>query len=364
MPGFRLLHRYIAARFLSAILAVFTICTVLIFIIDFVEMLRQSSKFGAVPFSTLLALTLLRLPAYTEILLGFAVLAGSIAAMLQLSRKSELAVMRAAGMSVWQFTWPGLVVVLALGAFAITVYNPLAAHARASAEAMFAQIYGRESNLLRQKGANGWLRQDGRDGPSVIHALAAKDKGRALNGVTIFQYDRKHRFIARIDGASATLQQGHWLVRDAWVSRLGAPPVRQATYQVSTFLTPEKVADALGSVLSLSFWDLPDLIAVTKRAGLKPIRYQIQYELLLARPFLLVVMVLLAATVSLRSFRGGGIQTMVIFGMVGGLGFFLLIEVSRQIGTAGLVPPRLAVWSPIIAALLLSLTVLLHQEDG
>ena len=62
-----------------------------------------------------------------------------------------------------------------------------------------------------------------------------------------------------------------------------------------------------------------------------------QYALLLSRPMLLMAMVVLAATVSLRSFRSGGIQTMVLAGMVGGIGFFLLAEVSRQIGIAGLV---------------------------
>ncbi len=75
-------------------------------------------------------------------------------------------------------------------------------------------------------------------------------------------------------------------------------------------------------------------------------------------------MVVLAATVSLRSFRSGGIQTMVLTGMVGGIGFFLLTEVSRQIGLAGLVTPTTAVWTPICLAVFVSLSVLLHQEDG
>ena len=43
------------------------------------------------------------------------------------------------------------------------------------------------------------------------------------------------------------------------------------------------------------------------------------------------------------------------------LGFALL---SRQIGVAGLVPPWAAVWLPIVLVILISLTVLLHQEDG
>jgi lipopolysaccharide export system permease protein len=55
---------------------------------------------------------------------------------------------------------------------------------------------------------------------------------------------------------------------------------------------------------------------------------------------------------------------MVLAGMLGGIGFFLLAEVSRQIGVSGLLSPTLAVWVPISVALLVSITVLLHQEDG
>jgi lipopolysaccharide export system permease protein len=116
--------------------------------------------------------------------------------------------------------------------------------------------------------------------------------------------------------------------------------------------------------MSVSFWDLPGLIEVAENAGLSASRFRVQYELLLSRPLLLMVTVLLAATVSLRSFRGGGVQTMVIAGMLGGFGFFLLSEVSRQIGIAGLAPPAAAVWIPVVVACFGSLTVLLHQEDG
>ena len=83
-----------------------------------------------------------------------------------------------------------------------------------------------------------------------------------------------------------------------------------------------------------------------------------------ARPLLCVAMVLLAATVSLRSFRSGGIQTMVGTGMIGGFGFFLASEISRQIGVAGLAPAWASVWLPVILLLVISTTVLLHQEDG
>jgi lipopolysaccharide export system permease protein len=358
------LRRYLVRRFLIAILGAFLICSLLVFMIDFVELLRQSGKHGRAPIGRLLLLGLLRLPAYTEFLLGFAVLVGSLAALLLLARRSELAVMRAAGMSVWQFLRPALVTAFALGVLTVGIYNPLAAAARTEAEQLFAETFGRESNFLRGQGSGTWLRQEGADGQSVLSAAAASEQGMVLREVTAFVFDRDGRFLERVEGRTARLEEGHWAIEGATVTEIGREPEEYGRYLLSTHLSPERVQDALGTVLSQSFWELPGLIEVAEKSGLSASRLRIQHELLLSRPLLLMVMVLLAATVSLRSFRGGGTQTMVVLGMVGGVGFFLLSEVSRQIGVAGLVSPRVAIWVPALVGMFVTLTVLLHQEDG
>jgi lipopolysaccharide export system permease protein len=360
----RTLGFYVARRFLLGIVVTFLVCAVLIFLIDFVELLRQSGKYGEVPPLTLALIAVLRLPAYAEYLVAFAVLVGSIAALLQLSRRSELVVMRAGGMSVWGFLRPGLIVAFVLGTIAVTVFNPLAAAGRTRSESLFAEAFGKESNLLRSRSGTSWLRQNGADGQSVISAALASNRGLTLTGVTVFVFDPDGHFVERVDGARADLREGFWEIQNAWVVRLGREPERFDTYLLSTYLTPDRVSDALGSLFSVSFWELPGLIEVAEKAKLSSDRLRIQYEALMARPLLCAAMVLLAATVSLGSFRSGGIQTMVIAGLVGGFGFFLMSEVSRQIGVAGLAPPWAAIWLPVILVMIVSATVLLHQEDG
>ncbi len=360
----RTLVLYIARRFFNATMATFLVLALLIFMIDFVELLRQGGKAGGVAAAKLAKIALLRLPAYTEFLIPFTVLVGSISALLMLSRKSELTVMRAGGMSVWQFLWPGLLVALALGAFGTLAFNPIAAEARATAEKIFAETFAKENNVLQVDRGRAWLRQDGIDGQTVITAIAAADRGRILTGVTVFAFDAAGGFLERVDAQRAQLNDGFWGLEGAWVARVGREPERFDSYLVSTYLSPERVEDALGSVISLSFWELPSLIELAEKAKLSSFRLRVQYEILLARPLLCAAMVLLAATVSLRSFRSGKIQTMVVTGMIGGFGFFLLAEVSRQIGVSGLAPPRVAVWFPVALVIMVSLTVLLHQEDG
>ncbi len=363
MPGLTL-SRYIAARFLLGIVTTLGVCGLLIFMIDLVELLRLSGKYGSVPALKLAEIAVLRLPAYIEFLIGFAVLVGSIGALLFLNRKSELAVMRAGGMSVWQFLGPGMAVGLVLGLFAMLIYNPLAASGRDRSERIFAKAFGNEKNLLKAQGGGSWLRQAGEDGESVISAVAAAERGLKLTGVMVLSYDRAGRFSERLDAASANLKEGYWEVTNGWVSRLGEEPEKFDTYLVSTFLNPDRVQDALGTVYSVSFWELPGLIEVTEKAKLSAEHLRVQYESLLVRPLLCLAMVLLAATVSLKSFRSGRIQTMVASGMIGGFGFFLLSEISRQIGIAGLASAWAAVWVPVTIVLVISTTVLLHQEDG
>ena len=365
LPRISTLSLYIGMRFLIAIFAVFGLCTVLIFMIDFVEMLRQAGKYGSVSGWTLAWITMLRLPAYTEMLLPFAVLVGSIGALLMLARKSELAVMRAGGMSVWQFLRPGIAVALMLGVVSSIAFNPLAAKARDSAERLYSEAFGREPTGSLGKGRGGpWLRQDGLDGQSVLSAASARRRGTELTSVTAFVYDKAGVFTERVDAKSAKLEEGYWVLQDALVSGVGRQPESFGKYLLSTYLTPERAADAFGSIISVSFWELPDLIYVADKAGLSTASLRTQYELLLTRPLLCIAMVFLAATVSLRSFRSGGIQTMVVTGMVGGFGFFLFAEISRQVGTSGLAPVWAAVWVPVLLAILCSVTVLLHQEDG
>ena len=55
----------------------------------------------------------------------------------------------------------------------------------------------------------------------------------------------------------------------------------------------------------MPFWQLSSYIDTAEKAGLAAAGYRLQYYQLLAQPFFLVAMVLLAASVSLRFFRFG-----------------------------------------------------------
>jgi len=243
---FGTLGRYIAIRVLVMTGAVFALCLVLIFMIDLVELLRIAGKTGKTPIATIASIVLLRLPSFAELTMPFAILTGTIGAFLILNRGAEIVVTRAAGMSVWQFVAPGILVALALGIANDVLYNPLAAGARAASERAYAHAFGEQNNLLASGGAGQWLRQDGIDGSSVLSAQAAANQGRSLTAVEVIQFDRLGGFVEHVAAASAELRDGYWELSQASVARPRAAPEHYPTYQVSTYLTPTQVRESLG----------------------------------------------------------------------------------------------------------------------
>src|SRR5690606_23777580 len=141
------------------------------------------------------------------------------------------------------------------------------------------------------------------DGQSIIRAQTSSDQGLKLAGVTVFTFDHDGIYQDRIEAKTAVLMEGYWRLQDARVYGGDEPPVERAGYELNTNLTATQVRESFATPESVQFWELPDYIDAAERAGLGAAAYRLQYQKLIARPFLLAAMVMLAAAVSLRFFR-------------------------------------------------------------
>jgi len=359
------ISRYVSRRMLAAIIGVFCSCAGLIFLIDVVEMLRRASSHDDVGLDVLLLMSAYRTPALSEQVLPFAVLIGTMMALLNLSRRNELIVARAIGMSVWHFLTPAIILTLLIGILAVALYNPFSTYLSEEQAELEAIAFGPSQSLVLRANQSGvWLRQEGADGQSVVHANRSLERGVVLEEITVFAFDPQRKFVERVEAKSATLQEGYWELRDAWVLSSQGEPQFYQNYLVSTYLTRSQIEQTITDPKAISFWDLPAFIDHAGRAGVATEPYRQQWHLLVSRPFVLVAMVMIAATVSLRSFRFGGIGRRVLIGIAAGFLFFVLTKLMSDLGSSGLIAPAAAAWMPVIVVTLAGLTVLLYQEDG
>ncbi len=356
----RTLSFYLAGRFGRTVLAAFAFVFALIYAVDLVEMLRRSGDAPNATAPLLAALSFLRTPTVAEQALPFAVLFGSMIAFLNLSRKLELVVARAAGVSVWQILAPPLVVVVLIGVASVAAYNPASAWMKQRSDQIENSVFGGRSNPWGDL----WLRQKSVDGQAIIHARGKEEDGTRLEGVEVYNFDDQGNFVERVDAASGDMRDGYWELHDAKVVTPGFETLPVSTYLLATSLNRQEVAQAFVAPETVSFWSLPGLAEQTAKAGLDPTAYRLKFQELLARPILLAAMVLVAACFSLRFFRMGGVEVMVSGGVAAGFVLYVATKVINDLGEAGFISAVAAGWSPGLVGCLFGVYVLLHQEDG
>jgi lipopolysaccharide export system permease protein len=359
----RTLSRYFGWRFLSAVLAVFAGTLVLTAMIDFLELMRRTGDLKEVSALFIAEITLFRVPFITERVMPFAVLVGAMFCYLNLSRRLELVVARAAGISAWQFITPAIVIAWLMGALTTTIYNPISATLREQSTRLEAELFGRDAGF-RKPGSGFWLRQRSDDGQAVINAKSSRRQGIELGGVSIFRLDPAGHFRDRIEAKSATLEPGYWRLEEARFYASGVAPVDRDVFRLTTTLTPAQVGESFATPETVPFWQLSSYIDLAESAGLAAAGYRLQYYQLLAQPFYLVAMVLLAAAVSLRFFRFGGVQKVVLGGIGAGFLLYVLAKITGDLSKAGLMGPLTAAALPPAIGGITGLIALLYQEDG
>jgi lipopolysaccharide export system permease protein len=355
----RTFNRYIARQFIVSLVVINGGFAVLIFLAAYLWVLQRSG--ASEGFTPLIGaqLALLRVPLVIDTALPFAVLHGTLFCLLSLSRRFELAVARASGVSVWGFLRPPLVIALLFGAAATMFLNPLAVDLRGRADVVEAEL-----NDGPQEGEGWWFRQESDRASSIVYAGAADNNGLALFGITAFVFDPNGDFREKVSAPRADHAGDRWILTDAKVVPADSASRLIPRYELPTDLSALEVSRTFIDPSAISVWSLPSFIDTAERAGVEPERFQVAFHTLLSRPLFLAAMVIIAATVGLRLGRSGGAWRLAFIGAAIGFVLFAVTDIVSDLGGSGIISPILAAWLPPLAGLTFGATVLLHQEDG
>lgn len=358
------LSAYIGRQFAVRFAAVLLALSAITYLFDTIELMRRAASRVDVTFSIVLQLSLLRLPQLIQEMIPFMVLFATMLTFWRLSRSHELTVVRAAGISVWQFLLPALAIVLLIGAFRLAVLNPVGAVMYSRYEQTEAKLLRGQTSLLAVAQSGFWLRQTDGKSNAVIHAQRVSSQHMELYNVIVFMFEGKDRFSGRIDAASARLGSGAWILQDATISDPERGSRFEKTYSLPTDMTVERIQESFASPETISFWELPSFIRVLENAGFSAVRHRLYWHRLLAGPLLLLSMVLLAATFSLRPPRRGGTFALVAAGIMAGFVLYFVSNLVAALGQTASIPVVLAAWTPAGVSTLVAVTLLLHLEDG
>ena len=333
------------------------------FLVDYIELIRRGASRANVSLMTLFEMAALKLPHTTQEIMPFAVLFGTMLAFWRLTRSNELVVARAAGVSVWQFLTPAILVAMLVGVIAVTVYNPIASSMEASYEMLNNRDLRQSGDEMAISNAGLWLRQEAEDGGQVIlHGERTTAANLTLRQVSLFFFSNSAADVrdSRIEARSAQLKDGYWRIEGGMRYRAGNPPEPVGELRLPTRLTTAKIEESLASPDTMSFWDLPGFINLLEESGFAAQRHRLHFNVLLARPFLFCAMVLVAATFSLRMQRRGGATTMIVGGVLAGFILYFVSDIVFALGLSDKLPVLLAAWTPTGISLIFGVSMLLH----
>jgi len=357
------LNRYLIKNTLIGLLLSFTVISSLIILVDYVEGTRKFSTNSDITSITVFIFTLLRTPQLLEETLPFIVLFGIMGTLHNFNQKNELIVLRAAGLSVWKFLSPIIIISGLFGILWSTFLNPLASYSSST-----------QSEILNKLGSEFettdiWLREGSQKNKVIIHAEKYNDATKTIFDVTYFIFDidtgDELKFVSRIDASRAILlKSGYWQLHDVNEVDTHGLMKQKNTMSFATTVTEIDLINSMNKKNLTSFWEITNEIRKRENNGFSIVLLDIQYNELLSLPLMLIAMSILAACVTLNHSRQGNTAKLIVLGVLLGFAIYISNNLMISFAKSKTIPPFFAVWFVPTFTLLFGTIYLSIIEDG
>lgn len=344
----KVFERYLAREIYLSTLLVLGAFLALFSFFDLVHELSDLGK-GGYQFHHAFGYVLLTLPGRAYELFPVAVLIGTLYAMTQLARHSEITVLRASGLSTGRMLWA----LARIGALFLVLTFLIGELVAPPAERLAQQLRLRAmSDVVGQEFRSGlWVRDE--------HAFVNVREvlpDTSLRGVRIYDFNDRHQLLTISEAESgAYLSADHWqlgnVVRTVFDGdRIRIERVDQ--FEWRSALTPDILTVLMVAPARMTIVNLYLYINHLAENQQKTERYEIAMWKKLVYPAAALVMMALALPFGYLHDRQGNVSVKVFFGIMLGITFHLLNGLFSSLGVINAWPPAVAALTPSMLFLL------------
>ncbi len=325
------------------------------------DVIKRHGNWGAVA-----KYAVLRLPELASFILPFAVLIATLLTLGKLARNNEIMALKASGLSFYRLLLSMAPLALLIGLLHFVFSDQVVPR---TAQALERWDEAADAANATKAGQTGWTDEPGvwvRDSESFVHIEAITAEATELRGVTIFKRAGNAVVNERLMAHRAIFDGQGWRLLNVQILSLAEGqdrrPERIAEMHWETSLTPDQLVDLAADPATLSLAEVWRVVA-SPEVGSRPVAY---YETWLFRkigiPFVIVMMVLLAAPVAQGLQRHGGLGAGLAVGVGLGFLYFVADGLLLTLGEMRTIPPAIAAWSPMVLFAALGVSALLKIE--
>lgn len=280
-----------------------------------------------------------------------AALLGSLMGMGTLAANSELIAMRASGLSIWRIIRSVLQVGVLMLVVAVLVGEMIAPVADRYGQKMRASSMNKGVTFLGSHGL--WVR----DKNLFISAnrILADDK---LANLTVYEFDEEARLKVTTTAVQAEYQQGEWVLQDVNQSRFvdGHVEARHFDQLVrASLLTPELLSIVVLKPEKMSVRDIDQFVDYLEENGLDTQQYRYAFWGRFMTPLSALVMLFISIPFVFGGLRSISTGQRIFIGVLVGFGFYLISQISGQMGQVFGFNPVLAMTAPNVIFLLIGI---------
>ncbi|MDT8344129.1 MAG: LptF/LptG family permease [Thermohalobaculum sp.] len=334
------LGRYLMRQLALAIVGTLGVLLILALGLDLIDTATDLLDLGG--FSALARYAALRLPLIAATVLPIAVLTGGAIAFFALAARSELVVMRAAGLNTLRLMLQVLPVSLLLGAGYGLLSDGVAAWAERALVRTFPELVGTPTAGLI------WARAPG----EIVRIASATPTGEELTGVSIFALDPNGDILGRTDAGGAVYRDGGWdLTGPLAVTAPGKRRAEGVDRRWVTRLTPADVLTLAARPEFVGAGQAAQVLAGIAYGARGGAFYQTRLWRGYAAASVPAIMLLFAATAGFGLSRSGGRGWLAAAGVATGFLFIATDGFLISLGASGAMDPVLAVaTAPVLFA--------------
>jgi lipopolysaccharide export system permease protein len=332
------IDRYIVSHILGL---TGVVALALLAIHSFVSFVSQIDEIGTGEFGykELLLYTLWMAPSGLYVMLPIVAMLGTLMGLGTLASQSELTAMRAAGMSLLRLGFATLAAGVILGVACVAIGDWLGPHGQIAADVLMSEAQsGKPAGIARKPV---WLREG--DRVFRIRNLVAEDH---IAAVEIYTLGPDLNLKAAMSVDDGVYRDGAWHFRGVRRTEFGANNARvveQSELDWQGTLSPEVLRLFVLEADALSSAGLVRLLNYLDENGLDSSAYALALARKIIAPLTVMAMMLFAVPFVLGPLRNTGAGQRLFVGVLVGLLFYVINEVSANTG-------QLYGWNPLLSA--------------
>ena len=345
----RKLDRYLLIKFIKNFIYFISISLLIVFLVEFVELLRRTSENPNIPsIFYVIYLALLKITESIAYIIPISVFVTTMITCRALNKYREMIIIQNTGLHSFRILYPFIFFIILFCAIYFIILNPLFSHATNSYQKIEQEVFRGKLSKTSFSKSGIWLRQGSVYNKIVIRAANFIPERSLFKDATFFIFTKRNNFTERIDVESAQLEKEFWILKNATINKPNKKVVKIDEYTLKTNLSVKKIEDSFLDPQSLSIWKIPSFIKLLKESGFSATKHQIYLFKTIFLPLYLIGLILIAGSFTIK-FTQTKPKTffLILTGTVIGFLIHVLSETIYSLGIAN----KLPFWNVWVASL-------------